>query len=128
MYELLNSRKLDTIIEEARRRFDYVLVDTPPLMPLPDCRLIGRCVDGFFLVVAAHRTTRKALAEALTLIDRTKLIGTVFNGDDQPLQRYSAYYAYSQPAAMAGRPRPQPAWWREFMKERGERNTAGVNP
>ena len=127
-YELLNSRKLDAIIEEARRRFDYVLIDTPPLMPLPDCRLIGRCVDGFFLVVAAHRTTRRALAEALTLIDRTKLIGTVFNGDDQPLQRYSAYYAYSQPAAMAGRPRPQTAWWRKFMKERGERNTAGVNP
>ena len=59
---------------------------------------------------------------------RTKLIGTVFNGDDQPLQRYSAYYAYSQPAAMAGRPRPQTAWWRKFMKERGERNTAGVIP
>jgi capsular exopolysaccharide synthesis family protein len=127
-YELLNSRKLDAIIEDARRRFDYVLIDTPPLMPLPDCRLIGRCVDGFFLVVAAHRTTRKALAEALTLIDRTKLIGTVFNGDDQPLQRYSAYYAYAQPAATVGRPRPQTPWWRKFLKDRGERNTAGVNP
>jgi capsular exopolysaccharide synthesis family protein len=112
-YELLNSRKLDTIVEEARRRFDYVLIDTPPLMPLPDCRLIGRSVDGYFLVVAAHRTPRKALAEALALIDRTKLIGMVFNGDDQPLQRYSAYYAYSQPVGAPSRSDDRPAWWRK---------------
>lgn len=122
-YELLNSRKLDSIIEEARRRFDYVLIDTPPLMPLPDCRLIGRSVDGFFLVIAAHRTPRKALAEALTLIDRTKLIGMVFNGDDQPLQRYSAYYAYSQPAGATPRRDDRPAWWRKPF-----RAAAGARP
>jgi capsular exopolysaccharide synthesis family protein len=122
-YELLNSRKLDTLIEEARRRFDYVLIDTPPLMPLPDCRLIGRTVDGFFLVIAAHRTPRKALAEALTLIDRTKLVGMVFNGDDQPLQRYSAYYAYSQPAGATPRTDDRTAWWRKPF-----RAAAGARP
>jgi capsular exopolysaccharide synthesis family protein len=114
-YELLNSPKLDAIIQEARRHFDYVLVDTPPLMPLPDCRLIGRCVDGFFLVVAAHRTPRKAVAETLNLIDRTKLMGTVFNGDDQPLGRYSAYYAYCQPAGEAARPAVRGRWWQKLF-------------
>jgi protein-tyrosine kinase len=120
-YELLNSRRLDAIVEEARRQYDYVLIDTPPLMPLPDCRLIGRCVDGLFLVVSAHRTPRKALAEALNLIDRTKLIGMVFNGDDQPIRRYSAYYAYSQPVGMAPRPNGRLSWWRRAFKDRGPR-------
>ena len=118
-YELLNSRKFDAIVEQARRQFDYVLIDTPPLMPLPDSRLIGRCVDGFFLVVAAHRTSRRALAEALNLIDRSKLIGTIFNGDDQPLARYSAYYAYSQPAAVRARSSSgRPSFWKALKDRR----------
>ena len=120
-YELLNSPRLDSLLKEARQRFDYIFVDTPPLTPLPDCRLIGRCVDGFFLVVSAHRTPRRALGEALDLIDRTKLIGLVFNGDDQPLHRYSAYYAYSQPASRASRHDSRTALWRKAFKDRRPR-------
>jgi Mrp family chromosome partitioning ATPase len=70
------------------------LVDTPPLLPLPDCRLIGQWVDGFIILVTAHRTPRKALAEALGLLDSTKVLGTVFNGDDRPLAPYGSYYGY----------------------------------
>ena len=93
-YELLNSPRLDGLLNRARNDFDYVLVDTPPVVPLPDSRLLARCVDGFFIVVAAHRTPRKALAEALTLVDPGKTIGLVFNGDDRPLSPYSSYYGY----------------------------------
>jgi capsular exopolysaccharide synthesis family protein len=125
-YELLNSRRLDALIQEARQRFDYVLIDTPPVTPLPDCRLIGRCVDGFFLVVAAHRTPRKAFAEALNLMDPAKLIGTVFNGDDRPLARYSSYYAYSQPAAALRRD-GQAAWWRRPFTPKRSHQSDDVN-
>lgn len=93
-YELLNSPRLQALLDEARRHYDYVVVDTPPLLPLPDCRLIGRWVDGFFVVVGAHRTPRKALGEALNLLDPAKVIGTVFNGDNRPLAAYSGYYSY----------------------------------
>lgn len=93
-YELLNSPRLAARLKEARSSFDYVLIDTPPLLPLPDCRLIGQWVDGFIVLVTAHRTPRKALAEALGLLDSTKVLGTVFNGDDQPLARYGGYYGY----------------------------------
>jgi capsular exopolysaccharide synthesis family protein len=120
-YELLNSPRLDSLIQEARQRFDYIFIDTPPLTPLPDCRLLGRGVDGFFLVVAAHRTPRRALGEALDLIDRTKLIGMVFNGDDQPLRRYSAYYAYSEPVGVAARHNGRTALWRKAFKDPGRR-------
>jgi capsular exopolysaccharide synthesis family protein len=93
-YELLNSPRLPARLKEARSGFDYVVIDTPPLLPLPDCRLIGQWVDGFIVLVTAHRTPRKALAEALGLLEPAKVLGTVFNGDDRPLAPYGSYYGY----------------------------------
>jgi capsular exopolysaccharide synthesis family protein len=93
-YELLNSPRLDSLLTEARRRYDYVLIDTPPLLPFPDCRVIGRCVDGYLLTIAAHRTPRKLAAEALDLLDAAKVIGVVFNGDDRPRAAHYGYYRY----------------------------------
>lgn len=112
-YELLNSPRMESLIAEARNSFDYVLIDTPPVVPLPDSRLLTRFVDGFLIVVAAHKTPRKALAEALRLVDGAKTIGMVFNGDDRPLSSYSSYYGYygrrddSSPARVR-----QPFWSR----------------
>ena len=95
-YELLSSRRLQALLDEARLHYDYVLVDTPPVAPLADCRLLGRCVDGFIVVVAANKTPRKLLAEALRVLDSSKLLGVVFNGDDAPLSPYYGYYAHHQ--------------------------------
>ena len=127
-YELLNSPRLDALMQELRRRFDYILIDTPPAMPLPDCRLIGRCVDGFFLVVAAHRTPRKALGEALNLVGPAKVIGTVFNGDDRPLGRYSSYYGYSRRPAETARVGGPSRWWHREFKDTGPRQPRPGNP
>lgn len=91
-YELLNSRRLEGLLSEARRLYDYVLIDTPPLVPFPDCRLLGRWADGFLLIVGANKTPRKVLAEALNLLDPAKLIGVVLNGDHQPLSSHYGYY------------------------------------
>jgi Mrp family chromosome partitioning ATPase len=51
-------------------------------------------VDGILLVVRAHRTTRRLLEEAFNVVEPSKVIGLVFNGDDQPRSaNYSSYYA-----------------------------------
>jgi capsular exopolysaccharide synthesis family protein len=105
-YEVLKSRRLEDILEEVRRRYDYVIIDTAPLVPVPDSRLIGKLVDGFLLVVAAHKTRTKSLAEALNLMEPAKLVGIVFNGDDEAS---SSHYDTT-----AGGQRP-PSWrslWR----------------
>lgn len=91
-YELLKSPRMAEILAEVSKHFDYVVMDTPPLVPVPDFRLISDLIDGFIIVVAAHRTPRKLLEDALNLIDPTKLIGIVFNRDDQPLTGYYGYY------------------------------------
>jgi Mrp family chromosome partitioning ATPase len=113
IYELLNSPRLGSVLMEARRSFDFVFVDTPPVVPLPDCRVIGQWVDGFMMVVTAHRTPRKAVAEALNLLDPAKLIGLVFNGDDRPLSPYSSYgYSYSNTDRRLGPGGRVPLWRR----------------
>lgn len=120
-YELLNSPRLEAVLKEARQRFDYVIIDTPPLIPLPDCRLIGRWVDGFLLVVAAHRTPRRAFAEALNLLDPAKVIGVVFNGDERPLARYSSYYTYYGAAKTPAQASSRSSWWKRAFAERRRR-------
>jgi len=116
-YELLSSARLENFLREARELYDCVLVDTPPLVPLPDCRLIGKCVDGFLLIVGAHKTPRRLVTDALSLLDQAKLIGLVFNGDRRPLSTYyglSSYY-------MQGDDRDVPWWQRVLTPGRARR-------
>lgn len=103
-YEILKSPRLGELLEEAARQYDYIILDTPPLSGFQDCRVIGRWVDGFLLVVAAHRTPRRLLEEALTTLDQAKIIGIVFNQDDRPISsHYSGYYGGYR---SAGQPSP----------------------
>jgi len=111
-YELLNSRRLEGLLSEARRLYDFVLIDTPPLVPFPDCRLLGRWADGFVLIVGANKTPRKLLAQALNLLDPAKLIGVVLNGEDRPLSsHYGYYYDTHARDRHAG-------WWRRVWNAR----------
>jgi len=82
-YEILKSPRLGELFEQARQCFDYVLLDTPPIVSVPDCRIIGTCVDGWLVVVAAHRTSRKLLEEALDVLEPQKTLGFIFANDDR---------------------------------------------
>src|SRR5438132_1300781 len=91
-YELLKSPRLEELFQEMRQRYDYVVLDTPPLVPVPDSRLIADQVDSLVMVVTAHRTPRALLEDALNQMEPAKVIGIVFNRDDHPVQ---GYYGYS---------------------------------
>jgi Mrp family chromosome partitioning ATPase len=58
-YELLKSPRLAALVAELRERFDYVLVDTPPALPIPDVGILRDLVDGFVLG-GAGRIARRA--------------------------------------------------------------------
>jgi len=105
-YEVLKSPRLGELLEEARRHYDYVVLDAPPLCPVQDCRVIAHWVDGFLLVVAAHHTPRRLVDEALSVVERGKILGLVFNGDDQPPPHFYGYYGYygGRPQAAHGSP------------------------
>jgi protein-tyrosine kinase len=93
-YELLTSPRFQEVLAEARRQYDYVLIDTPPVVPLADSRLLSGVVDGYVVVVAAHKTTKKMVVDALDLLGSARLVSVVFNGDDRPLSNYG-YYGYA---------------------------------
>ena len=90
-YEVLKSPRFGELLAEARRRYDYIVVDTPPLVSVPDCRVLSKWVDGFLIVVTAHRTARKLLEEALHVTESAKILGLVFNGDDRHVARGYSY-------------------------------------
>jgi capsular exopolysaccharide synthesis family protein len=102
-YEVLTSPRLGELLDEARVSYDYVLIDTPPLVPLPDCRVIAKWIDGFLIVVAAHKTPRKLLEEALNLMEPAKTVGLVFNGDDHSPWTYGDGKAAARRAARSRR-------------------------
>lgn len=78
-YELLKSSRLDELVRRARREFDFVIIDAPQILDLPDTELIARLVDGFLIVVKADRTRQRRLEEALNLMTEDKVLGLVFN-------------------------------------------------
>lgn len=91
-YELLASGRLGELIGEARQRYDYVVLDTPPVLPAPDSRLLAQWIDGYLIVVAADKTPRRLLEETLALLGPAKILGLVFNRESYRHSRYGKYY------------------------------------
>lgn len=111
-YELLRAPRLAGLLEEARQQYEFVVIDTSPFLLVPDARGLERLVDGFLLVVAAHRTPRRLVEDALNLLAPPKLIGLVFNGDDRPLSGYYGdYEEYGGAASRRGAPRKGTRQW-----------------
>jgi capsular exopolysaccharide synthesis family protein len=93
VHQMLRSNRLEQLLQQARGRYDFVVLDTPPLLPVFDSALLAKSVDGVLMVVSANHTPRKLLGEALNLLDATKVLGIVFNRDERPLfGYYDSYY------------------------------------
>jgi capsular exopolysaccharide synthesis family protein len=93
VHQMLRSGRLERLLQEAGERYDFVVLDTPPLLPVFDSALLAKSVDGVLMVVSANHTPRKLLGEALNLLDATKVLGIIFNRDERPLfGYYDSYY------------------------------------
>jgi capsular exopolysaccharide synthesis family protein len=102
---IFESPRLEQLLREARDAYDYVILDTPPILPVSDARLLAQWVDGLILVVAAHKTPRKLLEETLNLLDGSTVLGILFNRDDRPFFGYRRHYSRGYfPQTGAGRP------------------------
>jgi capsular exopolysaccharide synthesis family protein len=96
-YELLRTPRITAVLKEARAQYDLIVVDTPPLLLFPDSRVLESLVDAVLLVVAANRTPRKVVEQALNLLDSSSQIRLVYNGDDRPGASYGHYYGGYRP-------------------------------
>jgi protein-tyrosine kinase len=77
--ELLGSTSMRRMLDHLRTRFDRVIIDTPPVLPLADVAVLAPMVDGTLLVVRAGITPKPAIEDALRGFDSSRLIGVVLN-------------------------------------------------
>jgi capsular exopolysaccharide synthesis family protein len=100
--ELLGSRKYDDLLAELKRRFDWVVIDAPPVMPVTDAALLAHTAGGVLFVIGAEMTPRQSAAAALEQLRsaNAKFLGAVLNRVhiERHAYYYSAYYhkAYSK--------------------------------
>jgi polysaccharide biosynthesis transport protein len=91
---LLHSPELPKLIRNLKQHYEFVIVDTPPVIQLADARVFGRLADGVVLVVRAGQTAKEAAAAAYERLDadETHVSGLVLN-DWNPKSSSHTYYA-----------------------------------
>lgn len=92
--ELLQGEVLPGVLQELYEYFDWILIDSPPVIPLTDALSLARRTDASLLVVRAERTPRDAVHEAVKLLSRQHVIGVLLNGVEGLNRLYSKYQGY----------------------------------
>lgn len=92
--ELIGSRKMGAIVEQLKRPFDVVIIDSPPVLGLADASLLMSTADAVVLVARRGRTRRKHLQEATATVQQSgkPLLGVVLNGSQR--RTAAGYYGY----------------------------------
>jgi polysaccharide biosynthesis transport protein len=98
--QLLHSNHLDSVLRELRPEFDFILIDSPPMIPMTDARLLGQHADGVVLICRAGQTSVDQLVSIRSSFyrDGTEVMGTILNdwdarsGDPSYAQSYNSYY------------------------------------
>jgi len=97
--EILQSKELDNLITSVRSKFDLVLFDAPPVLPITDASELAGKVDGVILVYEVGRTARSALLRTKAQLESSgaKILGVVLNHikpEIEPSTVYPYYYKY----------------------------------
>lgn len=91
--EMLASRAMTAFIEEMKKEFKYIILDTPPLQAVTDAQVLSTKADGVLLVVKAGSTKKEMVFNSVDLIKKVqgKVIGTVLNGVENKKNNYYYY-------------------------------------
>jgi capsular exopolysaccharide synthesis family protein len=106
--ELLQSAKLKGMLTHMSSLFDWVIIDSPPLVPVADANVWGRLADGMLLVTRQGVTERKMLEKGLKPLDNPALLGVVFNGSTDSHHHYYYYSPYGRERVRLNR-KPSPS-------------------
>lgn len=93
--DLFMSEAYRDFLAKMRARFDYIIIDTPPVLVVPDARIIAQSADAVLLTVRWNSTTRSQLEEALHLFSSVnqRVSGLILSQvDTEAMKRYGAYY------------------------------------
>jgi capsular exopolysaccharide synthesis family protein len=77
--ELLQSGRPAMLLDQLAELFDWIIIDSPPVLPLADTSVWSRQADGILLVVRQGRTEKRKLKRAMDAVESQKLIGALLN-------------------------------------------------
>ncbi len=91
--ELLNSKAIETVINELKGIYDYIIFDTPPVLIVTDSQIVANKSDGVIMVVASGKTNKQSAVKAKELLEKanTALLGVVLNGIESNTSNYYYY-------------------------------------
>lgn len=93
--DLLSSPNLEKLLEQCREMYDFIFIDSPPLIDIADGPILASKVDGTFLVVRAYRAYKTEIQKSVQILNQSnaKITGYILN--DVKRQRSSKnYYVY----------------------------------
>lgn len=90
--DVLHSPRIPELLQKLAHDFDWIIVDSPPLLPVADAVLWARWADGSLVVVRSGEATKKALGAGLESFDHAKLLGFVLNDAPEDLLPYYRQY------------------------------------
>ena len=96
--EMLSSKKMKSFLEEAKLKFDYIVLDTPPVIAVTDAQILSTMADGVVLVVASGQAERAAAQKAKELLEHVSahILGVVLNkvelSKNKTYEQYHYYY------------------------------------
>jgi succinoglycan biosynthesis transport protein ExoP len=93
--DLMDTEKMAELVNSLRDEYDYIVIDSPPLIPFSDARLIAAISDAVVLVGRYGKTTRRALTRSAAILEqvRARVVGVVLNDIDSGSADYH-YYNY----------------------------------
>lgn len=91
--ELLSSEQMLNLVEEVSRKYDYVLVDAPPVNLVSDCCIVANMLDGIVLLARQGKARKDGVKQAINQLRLTgaKVLGCVFNGVAVNPKKYYRY-------------------------------------
>ncbi len=106
--ELLNLRECRSLLDELRQNFDWVIIDSPPLLFAADGNLLATMCDGTILVVRIGSTTFDTVSRALQSLCENNVVGIVVNGArrGELYSKYTYYHDYYGPNPAEGSEQP----------------------
>ena len=92
--ELLEQGRFSRLIEETRKAYDYVLIDTPPIINMSDAAIVAKQCDGAILVIESEAVSRRDAMKAKDQLMKSgcKLLGAVLNKVDMTKEKYYSKY------------------------------------
>jgi capsular exopolysaccharide synthesis family protein len=101
--EMMQSGKMGALMEQLEAWFDWIVIDSPPVLPLGDTSVWARNADGILMVTRRGVTEKRQLKKGLAALDQSKLLGALVNGSiDAAHSDYYKRYGPTAPKIEAG--------------------------